>query len=70
MEGRRDKFKRLATQRVNNALKQIELIGNLGNKSNYDYTEEDIRKIFSELDKALRETRSKFNRRKTREFKL
>lgn len=70
MESRRDRFKRLANRRVNNTLKQIELIGNLSNKSSYDYTDEEIRKIFFEIDKELRTAKVKFNSKKDRVFKI
>ena len=50
-------FIELANKRVPKALKYLDLIGNLANKSNYSYTEEDIKNIKkflqSELDKTL-----------------
>ena len=57
---KRDKFVKLATQRVNNALKQIALIGNLANKGTYDYSKEDINRIFKALDEALEATHARF----------
>jgi len=56
----RYKFVRLATKRVSNALKSIQLIGNLSNRSNYDYTEEDVQKIFRALQEELGACRKKF----------
>jgi hypothetical protein len=56
----RDKFARLATKRVSKALKAIQLIGNLSNKSNYDYTPEDVQKIFKALQDELSLSRKKF----------
>jgi hypothetical protein len=56
----RDKFVRLATKRVNSALKAIQLIGNLSNRSNYDYTEEDVQKVFRALQDELSTCRKKF----------
>ena len=58
----REKFVELAEKRVSKALKDIKLIGNLSNKSNYQYTDEDVRKIFGSLDKAVKDARSKFGR--------
>lgn len=52
-ETKRDKFVRLAENRVNNALKQIELIGNLSNTRAYEYTKEDIDDILKTLKSAL-----------------
>ena len=41
----RTKFVELANKRVSRALKAIQLIGNLSNRSNYDFTEEDVTKM-------------------------
>ena len=56
----RKKFKILAEKRVNRAIKDLALIGNLSNRSNYVYTEEDSKKILKALKNALDDTRSKF----------
>ena len=56
----RKKFKILAEKRVNKAIKDLSLIGNLSNKSNYFYTEQDSKKILKALKDALDDTRSKF----------
>lgn len=50
----RDKFVRLANKRVNNAIKAIELIENLSNRSNYDYTQEDTEKLFNMLNQGVK----------------
>ncbi len=57
----REKFVRLATKRVNSAIKVINLIGNLSNKSNYDYTEEDVAKIFKALQEELNACKKRFD---------
>lgn len=56
----RQKFVRLANKRVNSAIKQIRLVSNLSNKSNYDYTDQDVEKIFTALQRELRTARKKF----------
>jgi hypothetical protein len=56
----REKFVRLATKRVNNALKSIQLIGNLSNRGNYDYREKDVEKIFAALSAELKNCRERF----------
>lgn len=56
----RAKFVQLANKRVSNALKAIQLIGNLSNKSNYDYTESDVQKIFKVLHDELAASKKKF----------
>lgn len=71
MNSKRDKFKELAEKRVNNALKNIQLIGNLSNTNNYDYNEEDVSKIFRTLKEELQtaEARFKISNKKSK-FKL
>jgi len=60
MEDRRARFKRIAENRTNRILKNVRLLGNCSNKSAYDYDEEDIKKIFNEINKALKEAKAKF----------
>jgi len=57
----REKFVRLATKRVNGAIKEMNLIGNLSNKSNYDYTDEDVAKIFKALQGELNSCKKRFD---------
>ena len=59
-ESSRDNFVRLAEKRVNNAIKALRLIGNLSNKSNYSYTDEDVNKIFRSLERELKNARLRF----------
>jgi hypothetical protein len=56
----REKFVYLANKRVNNAIKAIKLIGNLSNRSNYHYTQDDVKKIFSALRREIRMARDRF----------
>jgi len=55
-----EKFKKLATQRVNNALKQIKLISNLANKRTYDYSDDQVRAIFNALKSEVETAQAKF----------
>lgn len=56
----RSKFVKLASARVSKALKDIQLIGNLSNRSNYDYTDEDVAKIFKALSAEVSACKRKF----------
>lgn len=67
---RRERFKRLAVYRTNEALKKLKVLGNCANRSAYEYTEEEITKIFSEIERSVRETKAKFHFPKKREFEL
>ena len=60
MKEKRVKFKNLAENRVNKALKDLQLIGNLSNTSNYAYSEEDVRKILKALRDGVDDVRSRF----------
>ena len=61
METKREKFVRLAEARTNKIIDMIRLLGNCSNKSNYDYTDTDIQKIFLAIDKELKNTKLKFS---------
>lgn len=60
MSDKREKFIKLAEQRVNRALREIRLIGNLSNRSAYDWTEEDVKKIFRAIQKDLELAKARF----------
>lgn len=57
---RRNKFVELATKRVNRAIKDLRLIGNLSNRSAYEYTEEDVRKIVRALQREIDAMKTRF----------
>lgn len=57
----RQKFVDLARKRVSKAMKDIQLIGNLSNRSNYDYTEDDVAKIMKALTDEVSACRKKFD---------
>jgi len=57
---KRQKFIQLAEARVARALNDIRLIGNLSNRSAYEYADDDIRKIFRALQKELDAAKSRF----------
>jgi len=69
-ETKRGRFKRLATLRTNEVLRSLKILGNCANRSAYEYNEEDIRRIFSEIDRRAREVKAKFHFSKYRKFKL
>ncbi len=61
MREKSEAFKRLANSRVNKALNDLRLIGNLSNRSNYEYTVEDIDAITSALKAGLADCRKRFD---------
>lgn len=56
----RENFVRLAEKRTTRVLHDLELLGNLSNRSNYSYTDEDIKKVFRALSKKLQEVELRF----------
>lgn len=65
-ETKREKFVRLAEARTNKIIDMIQLLGNCSNANVYDYTMEDIDKIFSAIESELKEAKKKFVRTETK----
>jgi len=59
-ESKRERFIRIAEARTNKILDMIQLLGNCSSKANYEYTEEDIKKIFGALERELKNTKNRF----------
>lgn len=60
MSQKRENFVRLAEARVNRALREIRLIGNLSNRSAYTYSEADIREIFRAIQREIDSAKVRF----------
>ena len=65
-----ERFRRLAILRTNAVLDRLRILSNLSNRQMYEYSEEDMDKIFAAINKQIREARSKFNSREQERFKL
>ena len=57
---KRGKFVELANKRVNRAIKDIRLISNLANKQNYDFTDEQAKKIIRALQQEVDQVKQSF----------
>jgi hypothetical protein len=66
MESRSEKFKRVASKRTIELLEKIRILGNCSNKSTYEYTDEDVIKIFKSLEKQLETIKAKFSNKKSK----
>lgn len=64
-ETKREKFVRLAEARTNKIIDMIQLLGNCSNASTYEYTAQDVDKIFSAIETELREAKRKFAKSET-----
>lgn len=60
-ETRHERFQRIAEKRTNRIIDQIRLLGNCSNRSNYEYDEEEVRKIFSAIESELKTQRARFH---------
>lgn len=60
MRDRRERFVSLAEARTDKALNAIRLLGNLSNRSNYEYTDSDVAQIVRALDAEVRAMKAKF----------
>ena len=61
-ETKREKFVRLAETRTNKIIDMLQLLGNCSNANAYDYTQQDVDKIFTAIESEVREAKKKFNK--------
>jgi len=54
------KFRQLSEKRTNQIIDKIRILSNLGNKSNYEYDQKDVKRIFQAIERALKEAKKKF----------
>ena len=72
-ESKREKFVRLAEARTNKIISMLQLLGNCSNTNTYEYTSQDVDKIFVAIENEVRDAKRKFNKignKKNNEFKL
>ena len=67
---KKDRFKKLATLRTNEVLYRLKVLSNCSNRQLYQYDEKEIDKIFSEIEKKVKEVKSKFHFVKHDKFHL
>ena len=73
MSVKRNNFIRLAEARVTKALRAIKVVGNLSNKANYEYTDQDVQRIINALQAEILTLKSRFKNKgngETVEFRL
>lgn len=66
-ESKADKFVRLGEYRVNKVIDVIGRLENLSNRTNYEYTQEQVEAMFSIMEKRLQEVKSRFAPKKEKE---
>lgn len=70
---KKEKFRELAENRVKKALKLLKLIGNLANRTHYDYSTQDSNKIISVLRSEVKNIETRFKSKNStddNDFKL
>lgn len=70
-EMKSERFKRIAENRTNRIIEALRLLGNCSNRSNYSYTDDEVKKIFSAIEAEVKETKLKFqSKSKPQKFEL
>lgn len=71
-ETKNERFIRIAEARTNKIINMINLLSNCSNKNNYEYTDEDVKKIFLAIENELKIAKHKFENAgiEKKEFKL
>ncbi len=59
-ESKHEKFKRIATNRTQKVLDALRILGNCSNTQTYEYTKEEVDKIFKNIRATTEEIRQKF----------
>lgn len=51
-----ENFKRIASKRVQMVLDKLDNLGRCSNKNNYEYSSDEVKKMFKEINNKLKET--------------
>lgn len=55
---KRQRFTKVATNRVQKIIDYLELLQNCSNRNNYEYDDEDVNHMFGEISRALKDTKA------------
>jgi len=69
-ESKEERFRRIAVKRTNDIIERIRILGNCSNKGVYKYTDSEVSRIFSELEKHMEMAKGKFAINKKDRFEL
>ena len=69
MKTKRQRFEKVAGNRVQSIIDKLELLGNCSNRNNYEYNEQDVRKMFDAIREHLKISEQRFNQKITRDRK-
>jgi hypothetical protein len=57
---KRIRFEKVASRRVQKIIDFLNLLENCANRNNYEYTEQDVELMYSEILKALKESKNTY----------
>ncbi len=57
---KRQRFKKVAANRVQRIIDCLALLQNCSNRNNYEYDEEDVNHMFEEMNKALKDSKAAY----------
>jgi hypothetical protein len=69
-ESKRGACQRLATKRTNGVLERLRILEHCANPQLYDYSQDDVRKIFRAIESELRAVKARFSNSARSEFQL
>lgn len=75
MENKKENFKRISENRVSKILTLLSQLTNLSNSSYYEYTDEDVEKIFKAIEEETKKSKEmllkgKNNKKRQKRFEL
>ena len=62
-EEKRKKFMELAGKRVNNVMHDIQILEPMARSNSYDFTKDDVEKMFSAMQDSLNATKAEFEKK-------
>lgn len=69
---KRERFTKVASNRVQNVLHYLNLLKNCANRNNYEYTQEDVDKMFGEITRVLKDVKAVYtneqNKQNSKDF--
>lgn len=66
---RRDRFEKVAARRVQNIIDYLDTLSNCANTNNYEYSQEDVRKMFKAIKDQVSITESAFTKQMSKDGK-
>ena len=64
---KRERFLRIAERRTRSVLKRLQVLGNCSNRHAYEFTDDDVRKIFDAIEQQIVLQRGRFEHKKKKD---